>query len=157
MIKCFWARRFDRDTHTGRRAHHYINAQLSWVCGTLQIRLNDALRKHWHSHQMQRQSSEQDSMHVQSLSVDVVIVGGGPGGLAAAHAIAAAAPHIKVCTCHSTVQQHMQCSSSSRCTCSSAAERTDGGLTAHCCELLLACCIVLYYPGVSVTLLWLLC
>lgn len=30
-------------------------------------------------------------------SVDIAIVGGGPGGLAAAHAIAAAAPQLQVC------------------------------------------------------------
>jgi flavin-dependent dehydrogenase len=31
------------------------------------------------------------------LTTDVCIVGGGPGGLTAAHAVRAAAPHLKVC------------------------------------------------------------
>lgn len=34
---------------------------------------------------------------MQRLSTDVAIVGGGPGGLTAAHAVKAAAPHLKVC------------------------------------------------------------
>lgn len=30
-----------------------------------------------------------------TVDVDIAIIGGGPGGLAAAHAITAAAPHLK--------------------------------------------------------------